>query len=104
MNRVFSRRNVLRGAGVALALPWMESLVPKAARAQATAYPKRFIPIFFPNGSAEYWRPAAAGEGAAWSLSPILQPFEALKSKMIVMTGMQNWSAFNPGAGAEDHS
>jgi len=95
MNRVFSRRTILRGAGVALALPWMESLVPKAARAQATAYPKRFIPIFFPNGSAEWWRPATAGEGAAWQLSPILQPFEPFKSKMIVMTGMQNWSAFN---------
>ncbi len=95
MKRVFNRRTMLRGAGVALALPWMESLAPKAVRAQAAAAPKRFIPIFFPNGSAEWWRPAAAGEGAAWQLSPILQPFEALKSKMIVMTGMQNWASFN---------
>jgi hypothetical protein len=103
MNRVFSRRNMLRGAGVALALPWLESLAPKAARAQ-TAYPKRFIPIFFPNGSAEWWRPAAAGEGAAWQLSPILQPFEALKSKMVVLTGMQNWSAFNANSASVEPS
>ncbi|HVJ19117.1 MAG TPA: DUF1552 domain-containing protein [Polyangiaceae bacterium] len=95
MNRLFSRRTILRGAGVALALPWMESLAPKAARAQATAYPKRFIPIFFPNGSAEWFRPTGVGAGANWQLSPILQPFEALKSKMNVLTYMQNWSAFN---------
>jgi hypothetical protein len=94
MNRFLSRRTLLRGAGVALALPWMESLAPRAARAQATAFPKRFLPIFFPNGSAEWFRPAAAGSGDAWQLSPILQPFEALKSKMTVLTGMENYSAF----------
>src|SRR5688572_5693869 len=96
MNRLLNRRTLLRGAGVALALPWLESLAPKAARAQAALRPKRFVPIFFPNGAAERFRPAAAGSGAAWALSPILQPFEALKAKMTVLTGMENWSAFNP--------
>ncbi len=94
MHRQVTRRALLRGAGVALALPWLESLAPKAARAQALAYPKRFLPIFFPNGSAEWWRPAATGLGDAWQLSPILQPLSNFKKKMIVLTGMENYSAF----------
>jgi hypothetical protein len=97
MNRLLNRRTLLRGAGVALALPWLESLAPRAARAQAAIRPKRFIPIFFPNGAAERFRPAAVGEGAAWTLSPILQPFETLKSKVTVITGLENWSAFKAG-------
>src|SRR5262245_17844261 len=95
MNRLLNRRTLLRGAGVTLALPWLESLAPKAARAQAVVRPNPFRPISFPTGAAGRFRPAAAGAGAAWSLSPILEPFAALKSKMTVLTGMENWSAFN---------
>lgn len=95
MKRLLSRRSLLRGAGVTLTLPWMESLVPRAARAQAGVSPKRFVPVYLPNGSAEFWRPAAAGSGAAWQLSPILEPFGTLKAKMIVLTNMENGSAFN---------
>jgi hypothetical protein len=45
-----SRRNVLRGAGAALALPWLESLEP-LARAQASSLRKRFVAIYFPDGA-----------------------------------------------------
>jgi hypothetical protein len=96
MNRRISRRALLRGAGVALTLPWLDSLAPELARAQAATYPKRFLPIFFPNGSANYWRPGNAGQGAGWTLSPILQPFEKLKSKLTVLTNMENYSCFRP--------
>jgi hypothetical protein len=96
MNRRVSRRALLRGVGVALALPWLDSFAPRVARAQTMPQPKRFLPIFFPNGSAEYWRPANTGQGTAWQLSPILQPFERLKSKLTVLTNMENYSAFHP--------
>jgi Protein of unknown function (DUF1552) len=99
MNRLINRRTVLRGAGVALTLPWLASLAPRAARAQAVSYPKRFLPIFFPNGSAEFWQPASVGTGDAWQLSPILEPFSALKSKMIVLTNMENYTPFKVLAG-----
>jgi hypothetical protein len=90
--RTFSRRAVLRGAGVALALPWLESLAP-TARAQATGGPKRFITVFFPNGTVpDYWVPSAAGEGAAWTLSPILEPLAPLKSKVAVLSNMENYT------------
>jgi hypothetical protein len=80
---------------VALALPWLESLAPDVARAQLPPGPRRFLPIFFPNGSANYWRPTGEGQGAAWKLSPILQPFERLKSKLTVLTNMENYSVFH---------
>ncbi len=94
MTSGISRRTVLRGVGVALTLPWLESLAPRVAKAAAATYPQRFLPIYFPNGAAEYWQPAAVGAGNAWSLSPILQPLQALKSKMTVLTNMENYTPF----------
>ncbi|HTA89923.1 MAG TPA: DUF1552 domain-containing protein, partial [Polyangiaceae bacterium] len=99
MNRLINRRTVLRGAGVALTLPWLASLAPRAASAQAVSYPKRFLPIFFPNGSAEFWTPANTGSGDAWALSPILEPLSAVKSKMIVLSNMENYTPFQVLAG-----
>lgn len=91
-----SRRALLRGAGVALALPWLESLAPRTVRAEATPGPKRFLPIYLPNGSHEFWRPQATGNGDAWQLSSILEPFGAsLKPKLSVLTGLENGSVFN---------
>ena len=104
MNRLPNRRTILRGAGVALALPWLESLAPKVARGQAMQYPKRFLPIFFPNGSANFWRPANPGVGSSWALSPVLQPFEALKSKMTVLTNVENYTPANPSNATLDPS
>jgi hypothetical protein len=89
---------LLRGAGVALTLPWLESLAPRVAGAQAGAAPLRFLPIFLPNGSAEVWTPG--GAGGAWSLSSILEPFAELKAKMQVITNLENGSSFNANGGA----
>lgn len=98
-NRVFSRRNLLRGAGAAVTLPWLESLAPRVAGAQSAAAPAlRYMPIFLPNGSAEVWTPQ--GQGAAWTLSAILDPLKALKSKTIVITNLENGSSFNANGGA----
>jgi hypothetical protein len=97
MNRFLSRRLVLRGAGVALTLPWLESLLlpSKVAQAQAGTAPKRYIPIFLPNGASDNWKPGGAGAGAAWTLSPVLDVFAELKSKMNVITNLENGSSFN---------
>src|SRR5258708_4742779 len=86
----WSRRQVLKGAGVALSLPWLETFAARKANAQ-TAPKKRYISVYQPNGTAQYWMPAGAGgAGAAWALSPLLQPFEALKSKMMVFSKIAN--------------
>jgi hypothetical protein len=96
MARSISRRGVLRGAGVALALPWLDSLELRPAHAQAANAPPRFLPIYLPNGAPDFWRPSSEGSGAAWSLSSLLEPFGAsLKSKLSVVTNLQNASVFN---------
>ena len=94
MNRFVSRRTFLRGAGVALSLPWLESLAPRGAMAQAAGR-LRYLPIFLPNGAAEVWKPPTSGQGAAWQLSSILEPLMAFKSRMIVLSGMENGTSFN---------
>jgi hypothetical protein len=88
-----SRRTVLRGAGVALTLPWLESLAGKAS-AQSAASPKRFVAVFLPCGGSEFWKPPAVGVGANWQLSAVLDPLTALKSKVNVITGLETGSCF----------
>lgn len=92
---------MLCGAGVALGLPWLESLTPRPLRAEAPGIRRRFLPIYLPNGAHEYWRPTSAGSGPAWQLGPILEPFgAALKSKLTVVSNLENGSVFNEDGSA----
>lgn len=93
MNK-FSRRTMLRGAGVALALPWLESLLPRGARAQAAGAPRRYVALYFPNGTANFWKPAKAGAGDAWTLSPILEPLLPVKPYVSVLANVSNYAPF----------
>lgn len=93
MKRPISRRTVLRGAGVALTLPWLEGLQPRRALAAPNPV-ARFLCMYFPNGAAaDFWTPTGQGEAAGWQLSPLLQPFASLKQKMTVLTNVENYSA-----------
>src|SRR5687768_3990182 len=94
--RSLSRRALLRGAGVALALPWLESLAPRSAVAQEVTPALRFLPVFLPNGASDFWTPQ--GAGGAWSLSSVLDPFKDLKAKMSVISNLENGSTFNVDA------
>ncbi len=88
------RRTVLRGAGVALALPWLESLAPRPARGQTPAAPRSFIAMTFPEGVSQHWKPAATGTGDAWALSPILQPLAPIKPFINVLQNVGNYGPF----------
>jgi len=93
MNR-FARRTFLRGAGVAVTVPWMDSLAPRSASA-ASSGPLRYMPIFLPMGASESWKPTATGVGAAWQLPGILEPLLPLKSKITVLSNFENGTSFN---------
>ena len=85
-----NRRAVLRGAGsIAIALPWLEVMEPSSsAKAQAAAVAaKRFITVYQPGGTvrAKY---TPTGSETNFTLSPILSPFEAVKSKILVVDGL----------------
>ena len=76
-NRI-SRRTVLRGAGVTMALPWLESLPAFADTTAGAAFPKRFGVLFMGNGvNEDHW--GAEGSGAEMKLSKTLAPLEPLK-------------------------
>src|SRR5438045_396908 len=73
-----SRRTVLQGLGVTLALPVLESMIPAATvfgQTIAAAKRTRFGAIYFPHGVIQAnWNPAA--EGAGYEITPILQPIK----------------------------
>lgn len=82
-----SRRTVLRGAGVTMALPWMGSLPCFADTAAAAEFPKRFGVIFMGNGvNEDHW--GSEGSGAEMTLSKTLAPLEPLKHKINVIHGL----------------
>ena len=82
-----SRRTILRGAGVAMALPWLESLPAFADTTTGGAFPKRFAVLFMGNGvNEDHWN--AEGSGADMKLSKTLEPLEPLKSKINVIHGL----------------
>ena len=94
-----SRRTILRGAGVAMALPWLESLPAFGAEAPAggeAEFPKRFAALFMACGvNANHWW--AKGAGAEMELSQSLQPLAPLKTKLNVISGLFNKAATGVG-------
>ena len=93
MKQFISRRTILRGAGVALTLPFMESLLPRTVSAADAVVPIRYMPIYLPNGAPEFWVPD--GTLTSWNLGSILAPLADLKAKVSVIKNLENGSAFN---------
>jgi hypothetical protein len=91
-----SRRTFLRGAGVAMALPWLESLPVwgeelKSTRAASEA-PVRVGVLFSGNGfhSREWW---ARGEGKQMELGQVLAPLHPHREKLVMIRGLYNEEA-----------
>jgi hypothetical protein len=83
------RRMFLRGAGVTLALPLLESMVPALTptRATAAAPVKRFVGIWHPHGAAPgYWSPLQ--EGKDFQFSYITKPLEAFRNRVVLISGL----------------
>ena len=86
--KFISRRTVLRGIGTTLALPLLDGMVPALAAAPS-APAKRLSFVYAPNGMImEKWTPAA--EGAAFELTPILEPLAPFRDRMLVLSGLNH--------------
>jgi hypothetical protein len=85
-----TRRAVLRGLSATVALPWLESLARAVAPARAdSSLPTRLAVLYVPNGVLpSKWAPI--GSGAAWQLSPTLQPLAPVKDDVLVLSGLRN--------------
>ncbi len=85
-----SRRTVLRGAGVCLALPLLDAMLNESgtALAQGAPLPKRLGVFFWGNGvRPDRWRPS--GGGTDWTPSEELMPLAHLKQSVSVLSGME---------------
>jgi hypothetical protein len=91
-----SRRHFLRGAGVALALPWMESLPLFGAETPAAAGkpPVRFAYVYFSNGvePAHWW---AKGAGAGMEFGPAAAPLKPIAEDLVFLRGLYHQNAFS---------
>lgn len=95
-----SRRTFLRGVGVTMALPWLESVAVWGAEPVAgglpAACPKRFAALFMGCGvNPENWW--AKGAGSSMELGRCLEPLEPLKTKINVVNGLFNKNATGVG-------
>jgi hypothetical protein len=98
--RALPRRMFLRGVGAALALPWLDAMMP-ALSAQRRSVP-RFGFVYIANGVIQnQWNPATTGAG--FELTPILQPFAKVRDHINVLSGLSHLQADTFGDGTGDH-
>lgn len=97
------RRTVLRGMGLTIALPFLESIVPSGSFAYSNSKtPIRSAFIFVPNGiNMDYWVPSVNGQ---YELSGTLSPLSKLKNNINVISGLSQKNAFALGDGPGDHA
>ncbi len=103
--KALPRRTFLRGAGVTLALPLLDAMVPAAsALAKTAAKPVRRLGfVYIPNGAVmSHWQPA--GDGVMPELSPTLRPLAPFKDQVIVPIGLSQKQAEALGDGNGEHS
>ncbi len=99
MRRDFSRRTMLRGLGVSMALPWMESLSAWSSDApgslneglKANQAPVRMAILFAGNGFHKEWW--AEGKGESLKFGKVLAPIEAYRQKSVFIRGLFNAEA-----------
>jgi hypothetical protein len=113
--KLIHRRTFLRGAGVTLALPLLDSMVPaQTPLSKTAARPKtRFTGIFVPHGMGPgWWVPEAGGPGepksqpgaASFEYPMIYKPLEPLREHVVIMSGLWSQSAEPPpGVTGADH-
>ena len=99
------RRMVLKGLGAAVALPWLEAMMPAplSAAARRARPPVRMAFVFVPNGVIlPQWK--LSYEGKLKELSPTLEPLSGVKEHLLVLTNLMHDNARAKGDGPGDHA
>ena len=104
--RRFLERAALRGLGVSIGLPVLESLGHQrisVAAGNCPAGPTRMAFVYVPNGvNLEHWR--CEGEGANYRLSSTLEPLAPFRSDIQIISGLAHRNGFAGPDGAGDHA
>ncbi len=93
-----SRRTLLRGVGVGLALPLLDAMLPaQTPAAKSGAKPlSRMSFVYVPHGAImEQWTPKAVG--SAFEFTPILKPLEPFRERLVIVSGLAHKTADNAG-------
>ena len=81
-----SRRTLLRGAGTAIALPFLDAMLPAFANTTPEA-PTRMMYVYAPTGMMpQTWTPATAGSD--FEFQRVMKPLEKFRKDILVMTGL----------------
>ena len=96
-----SRRTFLRGASVAVSLPFLDAMVPALSAQSGTSTPRLGF-IYFANGVIQnQWKPTTTGHG--FELPPTLKPLAPVKDQINVISGLAHLQADTFGDGTGDH-
>ncbi len=104
--KALPRRTVLRGIGATIALPFLDAMAPAlTATALTAASPvPRLGFVYAPNGMfLPNFHPAGPG-GRGYAITPILQPLEAYRDQMVVISGLSNNGVVSPNEGGGVHT
>ena len=100
--RPLSRRTILRGVGTAMALPYLEAMMPSAHAANVAQRPKRLQVFYTPNGmTMPEYRPT--GDGADFTLPATLEPLAPHRKAITVITGLGHPQAAAMGDAPAGH-
>jgi hypothetical protein len=95
------RRTFLRAAGTVLGLPLLDSMIPALSAKSAKPTPRLGF-VYVANGVIQdQWNPTATGSN--FELTPILKPFEPVRSQINVLSGLAHLQADTFGDGTGDH-
>jgi len=103
--KALARRTFLRGMGTALALPFLDAMVPALGRAAGSLDkgPVRLGFVYVPNGIImEHWTPAT--EGANFEFAPTMKALEPFRDRLTVFSGLSQHQGDALGDGAGDHA
>jgi hypothetical protein len=95
------RRTFLRGMGAAIALPFLDSMVPALRAAAPTA--KRLGFFYVPNGMyLPNFHPTATGKG--FEYTPVLKSLEPFRDQVTIVSGLSNLGVVSPNEGGGVHT
>jgi hypothetical protein len=103
--KALDRRTFLRGAGIAMALPLLDAMVPAltAMRVSEASPALRLGFVYVPNGIIQKaWLPSIVGEG--YELASTMKPLEPYRDKMLVLSNLMQNGGRALGDGAGDHA
>jgi hypothetical protein len=103
--KALARRTFLRGAGVTMALPLLDAMVPalRATRLSAANPATRLGFVYVPNGIIQKaWLPSKAGVG--YEFATTMKPLEPFRDKMLVLSNLMQNGGRALGDGAGDHA